>query len=254
VPRGYIDLWTYLNGVLLNPADPTDDCRVRIRLIGGAVYGSGASGNIYLDGQSFGQTGARAVDGSECVNYKVPSGNALNVSDYEGWFYLAPTVYVTSVVIQGLENNVQTPVSAVTVVVNILNRVTGLQVVTPGVPAVSVTNLQALITLSYPPIAPTTVTLSLSGTGAGTVVSVAGPIIIPAGTLTGTAAINILSNPGLAATGAPVTNVVTLVVSVATAVNPSFYVTTPPTLSVTGVAAPTPPPPPPPIIVPPVVG
>ena len=101
--------------------------RVRVRLIGGAVYGSGTSGNIYLDGQSLGQTFNRTLDQSPAVAYNVPSGGSAAVSDYEGWFYLAPTLLITSVVIQGLEGEQFVTIPAINVFVDSNNNITGLQ-------------------------------------------------------------------------------------------------------------------------------
>jgi Family of unknown function (DUF6519) len=215
---------------MLSWQTPIGYARVRVRLIGGAIYGSGASGNIYLDGQSFGQTGARSMDGSQDVNYTLPSGNSLKTSDYEGWFYLAPTVYVTSVVIQGLQSGQETTISALKILVNSNNQILSFQI---GETA-TVTNLQASITLSYPPIAPVVVTLTLTGAGVGSIVSIASSVTIPTGQQTVTTPINILANPGA------VTDVVTLIASVATAVT-TLPVATQPTLSITGMAPPPPP-------------
>ena len=222
-----------LLNTMLSWQAPLGYARVRVRLIGGAVYGAGTESNIYLDGQSFGETGTRSIDGSESVNYTLPSGNSQAVSDYEGWFYLAPTIYVSSVVIQGSENNQEVTISAIKVLVNGNNQIIGFQI---GETA-SVTNIQALITLSYPPIAPTTVALTFTGTGVGSIVSIASSVTIPTGQQTFTTPINILANPG-----GGVTDVVTLVASVATAVT-TLPASVQPTLSITGMTAPQPPPP-----------
>ncbi|MGH9606627.1 MAG: DUF6519 domain-containing protein [Terracidiphilus sp.] len=227
VNYGAIEVLALLN-TLLKWKNPTGYARVRVRLIGGAVYGSGANGNIYLDGQSFGDTGSRAMDSSECVNYNLPSGNSEAVSDYEGWFYLAPTAVIISVVIEAVENGQETTVSAIKVLVNSNNQVTGFQI---GETA-SATKLQALITLSYPPVAPTTVTLGFSPSTASSVVGIAPSIVIPAGQATATTPINVLSNPG-----GGVTDTVTLNASISTPVM-VFSVDSPPTLSIAGMTPP----------------
>lgn len=226
---GTFELLILLN-TMLAWQSPLGYARVRVRLIGGAIYGSGTSGNIYLDGQSFGQTGNRSMDGSEAVNYILPSGDSATVSDYEGWFYLAPTIFVANVVIQGVEAGNTTNISAVTVVVDFLNQITGLQT---GA-SVSVTNLQVLITLSYTAVAPVTVSFTLTGTGANSIVTIAQSITIAAGQQTGTAPITIIANPG-----GGVTDAVTVIASVATAVSTLSYAGTPPTLSITGATPPT---------------
>jgi hypothetical protein len=207
--------------------------RVRVRLIGGAVYGSGTSGNIYLDGQSFGQTFNRAMDNSPAVGYNLPSGGFAAATDYEGWFYLAPTVVITNVAIQGTESGSVVTVSAVTVVVDSNNNITGLLT---GAAAVLVTNLQAQVTLSYPPVAPIAVSLVFSGTGAGTIVTIAASVTVAAGQQTFTTPINVVTNPG-----AGVTDTVTLTASVPSAIGAIPAAQTP-TLAITGAAPPQPPP------------
>jgi uncharacterized protein DUF6519 len=205
--------------------------RVRIRLIGGAVYGSGTSGNIYLDGQSFGQTFNRAMDQSPAIAYNLPSGVSAAASDYEGWFYLAPTVVITNVVIQGTVGGNIAPVSAIIVNVDSNNNITGLQIGETQ----TVTNLQALVTLSYPPVAPITVSLVFTGTGAGTIVTIAGSIMVSAGQTSFTTPINVIANPG-----AGVKDTVTLTASVPSAIG-AIPAAQQPTLTIGGTAPPPPP-------------
>jgi len=229
--------------VMLGWTNPIGFGRLRVRLIGGAVYGSGNNGNIYLDGQSLGDTSTRSLDGSECVSLTTPSGDNAAVSDYESWFYIAPTVYITSVIIQGLDGNnkvVKSPLTAAKVIVNSQNQVTKLQV--GETQTISVESVQALITLSYPPVSPITVNLSFSGPGTGSVISVGSSIQIAAGQQTAIAAIHILSNPG-----AGVKDTVTLNASVPL-LESSYPVQTAPTLTISGSTPPgaqTPAPPPP---------
>ena len=219
----------YLN-ILLGWLNPTGFGRVRVKLIGGAVYGNGASGNIYLDGLSFGATGKRTLDGSQCVNYNLPSGDSLTASDYDSWFYLAPTVAIASVVIQGVENGVEKTVPAIKILIGANNQVTGIQ--TGETQSIPITGLRALITLTYPPISPTTVSLLFAGVGAGTVITIASSVTIPAGQLTFPVPINVQSNPGAG------TNTLTLIASVSTAVGPLAF-NPAPTLAVTGSTPPT---------------
>ena len=141
-------LWDALNGALV-AAKVAGYGRVRVHLDGGAVYANGASGNVYLDGQRLGSTGQRVGDGSPCIQLDLPSGTSARASDFDGWFYLAPTVVVASVIIQGIEGGTTTevPISAVRLMVNDQNQIIGMQIGETR----SVTNLQALVTLSYFP-------------------------------------------------------------------------------------------------------
>ena len=202
--------------------------RVRVRLIGGAIYGSGTSGNIYLDGQSFGQTFNRALDQSPAVGYNLPSGGSAAVSDYEGWFYLAPTVVITNVVIQGTEGTIVVPVSGVRVIVDSNNNITGFQIGEDQ----AVTNLQASVTLSYPPVAPLAVSLVFQGTGAGTIVTIAASVTVSPGQASFTTPINVIANPG-----SGVKDTVTLTASVPSAIG-AIPAAQQPTLSITGTAPP----------------
>jgi hypothetical protein len=115
---GGLAVWSILNNLLNYNNNPAGSGRVRIRLDGGAVYSTGSSGTAYLDGQTFGSTATRASDGTPCINLSTPSGNAVKASDFEGWFYLAPTLLIQSVVIQGVTGpNQNITISQVTVTV-----------------------------------------------------------------------------------------------------------------------------------------
>jgi hypothetical protein len=75
--------------------------RVRVQLYGHAIFaeatrGCGAVKTIYLDGQSFGESGLLS-DGSAAVVLETPSGYGARASDFESWFYLAPAPAVESV-------------------------------------------------------------------------------------------------------------------------------------------------------------
>jgi hypothetical protein len=231
---------TYWLDVVLNTALVNSGTggfgRVRVQLIGSSVYSESGNGTLYLDGESFGATATRSSDGAQCVSLQMPSGGSAKASDFEGWFYLAPTVLIANVQIQGIENGVAQPLSAVTVNVNFQGVMTGLQTGPAGA-AIPVTAVQALITLTYLPIAPTVVTLSLTGTGVGTVVNIQGTATVPAGQLSVTVPINITTSPGVNAQGVGNTDTVTLNASVSSVVgNRSF--TPAPTLAITGGAIP----------------
>jgi hypothetical protein len=230
----YSTYWLDLTlNTLLVQAQTRGYGRVRVHLDGAAVYAGTTGGTLYLDGRSFGTTETRA-DGTSGIGLSLPSGEAAKSSDFDGWFYLAPTVLIGGVVIQGIENGVAQTLSAVTVVVNGNNQVTGLEtVVTPGIPPVTVTAVQALITMTYPPIEPTTVSLSLAGTGVGSVVNIQGTAVVAAGQPSVTVPISIVGNPGIGANGVANTDTVTLTASVATVVGNRIFAPQP-TLAITG--------------------
>jgi hypothetical protein len=110
--------------------------------------------------------------------------------------------------------------------------------VTGSNPAVPVTAVNAVITFTYAPVAPTSVSLSLvdvNGTAvSGNFVTIQASAPVSLGQLTVTVPINILNNPGLTPAGAPVVDTVGLNVSL-----PGLLYTLPyggkqPTLVITG--------------------
>ena len=215
-------LWQVLN-TALSSASPSGFARVRVQLDGGAVYAAGAAGNIYLDGQTFGVSAPRASDGASRVDLPLPSGQSAKVSDFESWFYLAPSLLIESVTISGTVNGAPQPLTAITLVLNRQGGVVGISV--PGgsgvgipVPGGSVANIQAVIAFNYPPLADTQVSLSLATptSGASTIASVAGSVTATKGSATATAPIAFQGNPPTA-TSTPYQ--LTLNASVATAVN-----------------------------------
>ncbi len=229
-------LYIGLNAALKSTS-PIGFGRVRVKLFGGAVYAVGASGNIYLDGLSFGETGTRAVDGSPCVNLSVPSGNSLKASDFESWFYLAPSVLISNVVIQLLDGTTVVGTNAVTVTVNYQGTMTGLQTTDPKTPT-TVTAVQAVITMTYPPVAPATVTLTLNGTGVGTVVTIQAAVTVNAGQQTVNVPINILASPGMSQAAGAITDTVTLTASVSGLFATVPFAGTQPALAITAGAVP----------------
>ena len=234
----YSTYWLDLTlNTLLTQAQTRGYARVRVRLEGESVYSGTGNSTLYLDGKSFGSTQTRP-DGTSGIGLTLPSGEAARASDFEGWFYLAPTVLIGGVAIQGVINGAAQTISAVTVVVNARNQVTGLTtVLVAGQAPVAVSAVQAVVTLTYPPVEATTVSLSLTGNGVGTVVNIQGTATAAAGQASVTVPLSVVSNPGMDPTGKPVTDTVTLTASVATVVgNRSFSPA--PTLAITGVPVP----------------
>lgn len=228
-------LYVTLNTLLKSTA-PLGFARMRIKLPGEGVYGSGANGNIYLDGESFGNTTSRTADGSPCVGLTVPSGNSLKASDYESWFYLAPSILIANATIQLMNGQNVVGTNNVTVTANLLGAI-GLEV-TGSNPVVPVTAVNAVITLTYPPVAATTLSLSLvnigTGTAVGSIVTIQGTAPVTPGQATVTVPITILANPGVTPGAGPVVDTVGLNVSVPGVFSALPYGGTQPTLIITG--------------------
>jgi hypothetical protein len=151
---------------------------MRVKLIGSAIYSFAANSTLYLDGESFGSTGARAGDGVQNTLLDMPSGGGARASDFESWFYLAPVETVVTTVIQGLVAGVETPLQTIW-----LLQFAGTPAPSgfTNVQGQTITNIQAVITLAYPPVADTVVNLSFSGTIGSTPVSIAPSVTVPAG-------------------------------------------------------------------------
>ena len=233
-------LYFTLNTVLKSTA-PLGFARMRVRLLGEGVYGTGPNGTIYLDGSSFGQTGKRTADGSPCVSLALPSGNSLKASDYESWFYLAPSIVIANAVIQLMDGTNVVGTNNVTVLERefFVGETGSLSFeVTGSNPAVSVTAINTVITFTYPPVAATTLSLSLVNIGAttavGSIVTIAGSAAVNPGQLTATVPINIVGNPGMNPSGAPNVDTVGLNVSVAGLFYALPFGGTQPTLIITG--------------------
>ena len=225
----YSAYWLYLTlNTLLVASKTTGYGRVRIKLQGGAVYTAGSDGNnIYLDGTGFGATGTRSSDGNPSVLLSLPTGNMARSSDFESWFYLAPTVLIAGVAIQAVESGNAVSANAVTVVVNSQGAMTGLET-TAGAAPTTISAVQAVITLTYAPVADTPIALTLSGNGVGSVVTVQATATVPKGQNSVTVPIHIQSSPGVGTTDS-----VTLAASVSTALGNVPW-NQPPSLAITG--------------------
>ena len=200
LPREGVNLWQgidiavfqmFLNS-LLSPGAPSQlFARVRVRLPGQMIF---ASGPIYLDGQTYGQAALRQDGVTPRIDLRLPSGKEAVSSDFDGWFYLAPTLAVTSLSFNfGPPPNQTVP--GLTVVVDFLNRVTGVEATVNNEP--QAVNPVVTIALSYPAVAPATVALALTGTtGVGTVATIPASVPIPVGQASVSFPITVLTNPG----------------------------------------------------------
>jgi Family of unknown function (DUF6519) len=193
----------YLDLLLLFGAQVDWFARARIRLLGKDIFLSSGTGQVYLDGECFGLPATRADGKTPCIALQTPSGNGEKASDFEGWFYLAPTVNLSSIVLNA---------TAYTVIVNFFGQMTGVEA---GTPLQSITP-QATINLTYPPLTATTVIILFTGpSGVGTVANMAQSVTVPAGQKLVTVPIDILKSPG-----ANATETFTITASVNTAVGP----------------------------------
>ncbi|HEX3941635.1 MAG TPA: DUF6519 domain-containing protein [Acidobacteriaceae bacterium] len=226
-------LYEVLN-TLLGASNPAGYARVRIRLLGDTIYAAGANGNLYLDGGAFGDDATRAGDGSTCIGLDMPSGTGAKASDFQGWFYLASSVLVTTVAIELFDNTTPVSGNAVTVNVTYQGIMSGLQAGT-GTAATTVTAINAVIGLSYAPSSATSLSLQLTSSTGSTIATIASTAQVAAGKTSVTVPIQIVNSPG-----AGTTVTFTLVVSVSGALG-NRPASQQPTLAVTGGAVPAPP-------------
>jgi hypothetical protein len=143
--------------------------RVRVKLLGHMLSASVGPNQLYLDGQTFSQTGTSANGLNQRIDLRLPSGDSRKASDFESWFYLYPILTVTSV---------QVTYSALTVD-NSLGTPTIIQTTPPATTSPIVQYVT--ISLNYSPIRSTSLTLSL--TGDATIASVPSTVQINPGEL-----------------------------------------------------------------------
>ena len=185
--------------------------RVRVRLLGNTISSGSGSTQLFLDGRSYGQPTTNAA-GSSQVDLQFPSGIGEESSDFESWFYVAPTLLIASL-------TVAYP-ALYAIVTN--NVVTGVSATPPnpnGVPGPAVNPFVA-ITTNYRALADTQITLTLlDSTGAvSTVAAIESPITIHAGEQSTNAVITVTGNPII--NTVPTTVTLTVEASIATAVGP----------------------------------
>ncbi len=153
--------------------------RLRVRLPGTGVYAAAQTGTLYLDGLALGTGGVQSN-----MSLTMPTGTGEQSSDFESWLYLSPSLTVASVTVNPNFIN--------------YNEVSGFGA------GVTLTNAQgqpvgsviATVLLNYAPAADTVVTFSLTGTGAGQVVSIPATATVKAGTTDAQVTLSLNSNPG----------------------------------------------------------
>ena len=130
--------------------------RVRVRLLGQAFFtasATGAAGPAYLDGRALGRPGTRADGVTPRVDLRFPSGDGSLASDLESWFYLMPPLAATGLAIPSG--------TAYTAQAGADGAFEGV-VPTGSTGVAPVKEIAAIVTLSYPAAATTTLTLSLA--------------------------------------------------------------------------------------------
>ena len=238
VPPSQLLIIQGINSVLLQAAPFSEFARVRIRLVGRAIFLGSAPTQAFLDGQSFGTPGVRADGVTPRIDLQVPSGNLEKASDFESWFYLAPIPALTKLAVQPPAVNVLSSGTVITAVPfwqpntayavgsQVLAPISNLQTAvvagtsgqtTPGwkgtvgqVTADNTVTWQCTaptpvsplgtVTLNYPAVANTVVNLSVQGpAGGGTAsISVQASVTVVAGRQTATFPIAVQGNPGSA--------------------------------------------------------
>ncbi len=82
-----------INTGLLFGASVGQYARVRVRLLGNTISSGNGSTQLFLDGKAMGEPTTNA-DGTPRMDLQLPSGAGQPSSDFESWFYLAPTLLI----------------------------------------------------------------------------------------------------------------------------------------------------------------
>src|SRR5207302_1852325 len=109
--------------------------RARVKMQGRDVFAGSGSTRIFLDGQTFGTPGVRADGVTPRTDLIFNSGAGAKGSDFESWFFLAPTLTLVSLAV-------------------VPNNVVFSQSAPPASPV-------ATLTVSYPVLVDTVITLSV---------------------------------------------------------------------------------------------
>jgi hypothetical protein len=213
----------YINTMLMNGMLIGQPGRVRVKLLGHALFTGTGTGRVFLDGQAFGQPAMRANGTTARVDLQLPTGNDQKASDFESWFYLYPAPQLASLQVVYTDLTVR--------------AVGGNVVVTastpPGTPLP--TAQMAQITLRYPPLVATAVSLSFAA-GPANIVQLP-PVTVPAGLATVVVPLKLLAVPAQKTS-------FTLAARLSTALGDSTAQSQPFTITPAPLPVPAPPPPP----------
>ena len=216
-----------INTGLLFGAELGQYARVRVRLLGNTISSGTGSTQLFLDGRALGQPSTDA-SGKTHMNLQLPSGAGQQSSDFESWFYVAPTLLIS---------NLFVAYPALYTILDAFNNVSGVSNTPPnpakGTTGAAVSPFATVIT-NYRALFDTQITLSLiDSTGApSTFASIESPITIHAGESSVNAAINVTGNPLINGVGTTAT--LTVQASIATAVGAIGFVGTAVTFTLAG--------------------
>ena len=216
-----------INAGLVAGAELGQYARVRVCLLGNTISSGTGSAQLFLDGRALGKSTTDA-NGKTRVDLQLPSGARQQSSDFESWFYVAPTLLIS---------NLFVAYPALYVILDASNNISGVSNTPPnpktGASGATVSPFATVIT-NYRALFDTQITLALlDSTGVpSTFASIESPITIHAGESSVNAAINVTGNPLTNGAGAAAT--LTVQASIATAVGAIGFVGTPVTFSLTG--------------------
>jgi hypothetical protein len=209
-----------INSGLLFGAALGQFARVRVRLLGNTISSGVGNGQLFLDGQGLGQPTTNP-DGTTRIDLQLPSSTGERSSDFESWFYLAPTLLIANLTVAFPALFAIAPDGELVGVAT--HKVSGFET---GV------NPFATVIANYRALVDTQVTLSLLDSNGqpsqwGNIDS---PVTIHAGEVSTNAAINITGNPRT--NGIDNTVTITVQANIATAIGP--LPATPVTFTLTG--------------------
>ena len=198
-----------INSGLIFGASLGQYARVRVRLAGNAILSNAGGTALYLDGRALGQP-AQAANGASGMALQLPSGAGEQSSDFESWFYVAPTLLIANL-------SVAYP-AIFALVVNGVVTGAAASAFTPGVPPPAAINPIVTVLGNYRALVDTDVTLTLldANGSPSAYATIESPITIHAGELSGNAAITLTGNPMV--NGVPETVTITVTASISTAV------------------------------------
>jgi hypothetical protein len=216
-----------INTGLLFGAELGQYGRVRVRLLGNTISSGIGSTQLFLDGRALGQPTTDAT-GKTRMDLQLPSGAGQQSSDFESWFYVAPTLLIS---------NLFVAYPALYTILDAFNNVSGVSN-TPTNPATGTTGTAvspfATVITTYRALFDTQITVSLvdSSGAPSTFASIESPITIHAGESSVNAVINVTGNPLINGVGTTVT--LTVQASIATAVGAIGFVGTHVTFTLAG--------------------
>ncbi len=216
-----------INTSLLAGAELGQYARVRVRLLGNTISSGTGPTQLFLDGRALGEPTTDA-SGNTRMDLQLPSGAGQQSSDFESWFYLAPTLLIS---------NVFVAYPALYTILDAFNNVSGVSNTpsnpTTGTSGAAVSPFATVIT-NYRALFDTQITLALvdSSGAASTFASIESPITIHAGESSVNAAINVTGNPLINGVGTTVT--ITVQASIATAVGAIGFAGTAVTFTLAG--------------------